>query len=225
MDQITSIINPEQITQNITEYYLMMTSSFLGVVGLSVMLVLLAFYSYRILKLEISVSAAIGCASLGYFTLAPILLEKIPTLPEGINLSAITGIACAILGWILAWLLHKVAIFLIGAVGGFYAGMMIFSYVTSKWPGVEFFFTDAFFWIVTGVVALLAGILFIYLFKFLYIFTTAFGGMLAVSYLLGLSIFGGNLMEMPYLIPTLAVGAIFGIVAMVVQYKKAAEAL
>ncbi len=221
MEQLTT--NLEQTTEQLLGFYQQMTGSFLGVIGVCVVLVLLAFYSYRILRVELSASAAIGGGALGYLVIAPLVLSNIQGLPEGIDFAAIIGIVCAILGWIIAWALHKLAIFLVGAGGGFYAGSFVYLFVALKWPEVEFLQSSAFFWIVSGILALAAGIIFVYLFKPLYILVTSVGGVTGAAYLLGASVFGAQVNEVQYLAPVLAVGAIFGTVAAVVQFKKASE--
>ncbi|MBR3680675.1 MAG: hypothetical protein IKL79_01570 [Clostridia bacterium] len=221
MEQLTTSI--EQMSQQLVGIYQQMTGTFLGVIGFCLALVLLAFYSYRILRVELSASAAIGGGALGYLVLAPLILSKIQGLPDGVDFAAVIGIACAILGWIIAWALHKLAIFLVGAGGGFYAGMYVFIFVALKWPEVEFLHSEAFFWIVCGVLALAAGIIFVYLFKPLYILVTAVGGTVAAAYLLGASVFGANVNNVQYLTPVLTAGAILGIIAAVVQFKKANE--
>lgn len=223
MEQILSTINIEAMTQNLQNFYMQMTGSFLFLIGACVILTVLAFYSYRILRLELAVSGAIGGGILGYTVIAPLVFSQIPNLPDiGIDYAALTGIVCTILGWVLAWALYKVAIFLLGAGAGFYGGMYIALYLMLKFPEQALFQNEIFFWAVCGLIALAAGLIFLFLFKFLYILTTSVGGMLGVAYLLGVSVFGASFFNNPtYLYPTLAAGAVFGIVAMVVQYKKA----
>ena len=224
MDQIISTFNPDALAESYAKMLEQMNGNFLFLVIYCIALVLTAFYSYRILRLELSISAALAGGYFGYLLLAPLLLEKIAdTLPEGVDFAVVIGVVCAILGWILAWVLHKIAVFLVGASGGFFGGTFAFGFIASMFPEVEFLSSDIFYWIITIVCALLAGVIFVYLFKFLYIFITSFGGMVGASYLLGVSMFGENAHEPMFLYPTLAVGAVFGLIAMVVQYKKAED--
>ena len=224
MEQILSTLNPEALAESYAKMLEQMNGNFLFLIIYCLALTLTAFYSYRILKIELSISAALAGGYFGYLFLAPMILEKIAdTLPEGIDFAVIIGAVCAILGWILAWALHKLAVFLVGAAGGFYGGTFAFVFIAYKFPEVEFLQTDIFYWIITIVCAILAGVIFVYLFKFLYIFITSFGGMVGASYLLGISMFGEKAHEPMFLYPTLAVGAVFGLIAMVVQYKKAED--
>ena len=113
MDQILSIVNPEALAESYTKILEQMNGSFLFVLIYCLALVLTAFYSYRILKLELSISAALAGGYFGYLLLAPLILANIAdTLPEGIDFCVIIGVVCAILGWVLAWVLHKIAVFL-----------------------------------------------------------------------------------------------------------------
>ena len=223
MDQILSTFNPDAFAESYAQMLAQMSGNFLFLVGFCIALVLLAFYSYRILKLELSISAAIGGAYLGYLFAPNMLAPLADTLPEGVDFAVIIGVACAILGWVLAWALHKLAVFLVGAAGGFYGGTIAFAFIALRFPDVEFLSSEIFCWIITIVCAILAGVIFLYLFKFLYIFITSFGGMIGAAYLLDISMFGYNAHEPMYLYPTLAVGAVFGLIAMVVQYKKAED--
>lgn len=222
MDQILG--NITQTTEQITNIYNQMTGTFIGVLGICLALLMLAFYSYRILRIELSASAAIGCGVLGYTFLAPFIFENIQGLPEWIDFAAILGLACAILGFVLAYAIHKLAIFIVGAASGFIAGFYVALWAAMKWSEVAFLQSQIFLWITCGVLALACGIIFVYLFKPLYIIVTAVGGSVAAAFLLGLSIFGENLFSTYFLIGTLSVGAIVGIVASVVQFKKASEA-
>ena len=167
MDQILG--NITQTTEQITNIYTQMTGTFLGVLGICLALLMLAFYSYRILRVELSLSAAIGCGALGYIVLAPFIFENIQGLPEWIDFAAITGLVCAIIGWALAYAVHKLAIFIVGAASGFIAGFYIALWAAMKWQEVAFLQSEIFLWITCGVLALACGIIFVYLFKPLYI--------------------------------------------------------
>ena len=119
MDQITA--NLQQSSEQIINFFNQMTGTFIGVMGVALVLLMLAFSSYRILRIVLAASASIGGGALGYLVLAPLIFANVEGLPEGIDYAAIVGIACAFIGWIIAWALHKLAIFLVGAGGGGYA--------------------------------------------------------------------------------------------------------
>ena len=220
MDQLTSFINNEELFAQIGELYTQMLSSFPMVLSVALALVLVAIYSYRIFRLELSVSGAVGCGALGYIFLAPFLLDKLPTV-EWIDLAAVIGVVCAILGWVLIYALHKVSLFLCGAAIGFYAGIFVASFLALNFTDVALLQNEVFFYVVCGICALACGIIFVFLFKLLYILITSFGGMIGACYLISLSVF--NEMNPPILYGTLAVGAVLGIIASVVQFKKASE--
>ena len=224
MEQILSTFNPDALAESYAKILEQMNGSFLFVVIYCLALVLTAFYSYRILKLELSIAAAIAGGYFGYLFLAPLILSNFAdSLPAEIDFCVIIGIVCTILGWVLAWVLHKIAVFLVGAAGGFYGGSFLYAFIAGQFSEVEFLQSELFYWILAGVCAILAGVIFVYLFKFLYIFITSFGGSIAAAYILGISMFGLNAHEPVYLYPTLGAGAVLGLIAMIVQYKKAED--
>lgn len=212
----------EQITSQITPLLEQMTGMFPALLGTIIVLILIAFCSYRFLRLELSVSGAIGLGFVGY-TYAPLLLAQIQGLPEGIDYSALVGAVCAILGWILAWLLHKIAIFAVGAGAGFSLGTIVFGFIYAAFPDVEFLGTPAFYYIVSIICAIAVGIIFVYLFKPIYIILTSFGGMICAGFLLSFSIFGMAALSGTYLYATLAAGAVLGLIATIVQFSKSSE--
>ena len=221
MDQITA--NLQQSSEQIINFFNQMTGTFIGVMGVALVLLMLAFSSYRILRIVLAASASIGGGALGNLVLAPLIFANVEGLPEGIDYAAIVGIACAFIGWIIAWALHKLAIFLVGAGGGFYGGIFVYDILKNTCPDVEFIQSDMCFWIVCIALAIIGGLLFAYLFKPVYILITGLSGSVAAAYLLGSSIFGVQVNDMNYLVPTLIVGAILGIIASVAQFKNSSD--
>ncbi len=221
MDQITA--NLQQSSDQIINFFNQMTGTFLGVLGVALVLLMLAFSSYRILRIVLSASASVGGGALGYLVLAPIIFANVEGLPEGVDFAAIIGIVCAFIGWVIAWALHKLAIFLVGAGGGFYGGIFVYDILKNTCPDVEFIQSDLCFWIVCVALAVIGGLLFAYLFKPVYILITGLSGAIAATYLLSSSIFGVQVNEMNCLVPTLIVGAIIGIIASVAQFKNSSD--
>jgi len=218
MNPLSSFVNEETMAQ-LEELYAQMLASFPILLSVALALILVALYSYRIFRLELSVGGAIGCGTAGYLFLAPFILEKIPNLPEGIDFAAIIAIVCAILGWVLIYALHKISLFLCGAGVGFYIGMILAAYLAAALPDAAIFQNNIVFWVICGICALALGIIFVFLFKPLYIILTSFGGMIGAAMLMAIAIFGQP--DSIVLYVTLGVGAVLGIIGTVVQFKKA----
>ena len=194
------------------------TAGFPAVLGIVIALIILAFYGYRLWSFEVKIIVAIALGVVGWsLATAYIPLESIP---EGINLPVIIGIACAILGAVIAKFLFKLSIFASGAFLGFSLGSVVFyPLLLGILSDVAFMYEPYMIYVVGGVFALLLGILFVTLFKHVYIIITSLGGMITAGYLVGALI-------SPTPIGTLvgvALGIVMGIVSTTKQYKMARE--
>jgi hypothetical protein len=201
---------------------------FAGYLGFPVILVavlicgLMAIYSYRIFRLSLTVFGAIGLGVVGGNIVAPLLINAMGEAPEGISMVAVCGFISALIGGLLMNFLFKVALFLSGAGAGFGLGIsVVLPLLINQFPDSTFFAGEGGFWVVGGVCALILGILFIFLFKFLYIVSTSMGGMITASLLVCTAIVpdGGVIVVAASII----IGFVAGIFAAVKQYKACEE--
>ena len=113
---------------------------------------------------------------------------------------------------------YKAATFLVGAGVGYSLSTIAAAYLGSDGAGIEFFEGTAGLIIVGVVCALIAAFLLLFCFKFFYILITSVAPMAAAGLIIGALVYP------EYALYTLIGGAVIGIIAMVYQYKKSAEA-
>ena len=191
---------------------------FIAVLAVAVVAGIIALYSYKLFRIELVLEGILGFGILGGFVLGPWLDTNLTFIPESISVSAIVGILFAIIGGLIMHFFFKFALFVTGAAAGWFAmygfGLPI---LANQFPDVQFFSDNAGKILIPILTAIIVGVLFIFLFKFLYIILTSFGGMGIAAILLGFAIApeGG----MITFIASAAVGVIAGIFATVYQYK------
>ena len=200
--------------------YLSYVEAYLFAVVLAAVVVcgIVALYSYKLFRIELVLEGILIFGILGGVVLGPMLENVITFVPDSISISAVVGIALAIVGGLIMHFFFKFALFVTGAAIG-WLGMTGFglSMLAQQFPDVELFTNNVGKIVIPILTAIILGVLFIFLFKFLYIIATSFGGMCAAALLLGLSISpAGDRMT---LIASLVVGVIAGIFATVYQYK------
>ena len=182
----------EEIVAMFSDPISILNAGFPVIFAIVISLIILAFYGYRLWTYEIKIIVAVVLGVVGY-TLSSTYIP-LESMPAGINLPAIIGFACAILGAVIAKFLFKLSIFASGAFLGFSLGSVVF------YP-------------------LLLGILFVTLFKHVYIIISSLGGMITAGFLVGTLIMPSN----AGIFVGVILGIVMGIVAMTKQYKMARE--
>lgn len=166
---LSTIFTPD-VLQGITEETLLMMEeyvnlpyTFLAIIAAAVLVLILAFNSYKMFKILIGIAGAIGGAYAGYTYLVPLIpLEGV--LP-GVNLGAVIGIACAGIGALIGYFLYMVGVFAIGGWVGWTVGLSILTSIVAGGNAAEFFTQEYAEYIFGGVGALIFAILFVSLFK------------------------------------------------------------
>ena len=183
----------------------------------TLLLGLLAIYSYKIFRIALTVGGAIIFGALGSIVIAPFIIKFIPTPPVGIELEYAIGFAFALLGGCIMKFFFKVALFISGAGAGVVLGAPICAIIRGIFPTVELFNHQLGEWVVSGVCALILGIISLFLFKFIYIVSTSLGGMIGAVVLIVASIKpqAGNAAMMVAIL----IGLIAGTIAAINQYK------
>ena len=210
--------NYEEIVAMFSDPISILQAGFPVIFALVISLIILAFYGYRLWTYEIKIIVAVVLGVVGYtLSLTYIPLES---MPAGINLPAIIGFVCAILGAVIAKFLFKLSIFASGAVLGFMLGSAVFyPLLLGILTDIPFMYEPYMIYVVGGVIALLLGILFVTLFKHVYIIITSLGGMITAGYLVGVLIMPST----TGIFVGAILGIVMGIVAMTKQYKMARE--
>ena len=185
-------------------------------------LILLAIYGYRLFKTTISVVVCIVCGIAGSF-IAPFILEaaSVPTVIEGVSLSAVIGIVFAGIGLLLGFKLYKISLFISCTAGAYLIYSPIITLLPVVFPDLPIsqlpiINTPEGIMITSAVLAILTGILLLLLFKPLYIIITSVGGVAVATALIAISV--APTYEMTVWVG-LILGAILGIPAAKHQFK------
>lgn len=210
--------NYEEIVAMFSDPVSILQAGFPVILGIVISLIILAFYGYRLWSYEVKIIVAIVLAVVGY-TLSSTYIP-LESIPEGINLPVIIGFVCAILGAVIAKFLFKLSIFASGAFLGFSLGSVVFyPLLLGILTDMPFMYEPYMIYVVGGVIALLLGILFVTLFKHVYIIITSLGGMITAGYLVGVLIMPST----TGIFVGVILGIVMGIVSMTKQYKMARE--
>jgi len=195
-----------QILHIVSQYF------FITLVSAAILLIINAFFGYKIFKFAIIVESAIGLGFIAYTFIGPWMFQN---PPDGVDLSAILGIVFAIIGALLAKFFIKIMLFVNGAGLGFAIGL-ISSYLLSA--SNEFFAKEWVPYVFGAIAALILGVLFIFFFKPVYIIVSSVFGLAAagfiISYLICPEIY------VIFSVIMTAIGLVFGIVAAVYQFKQ-----
>ena len=188
-----------------------------------VLLFILAFWGYKLLKACLAIAGAATFGIIGNTYLAPLLVPYTEnSVPAWINVSGIIGMVLAAIGALLMVKLFKLGIFAEGAALGYVLGSTATGIILTYVPNLEgFLSTPVGSIVVSCVLALILGVLFVLLFKHIFILVTSVGGLCAAGVLIG-SCF---VFELNPIILTVSagIGVIVGICAMVYQYKNARD--
>ena len=137
----------------------------------------LAFFGYTLFKKCLSLSGAVAFGIIGSSIVAPYIPVALPI----VNLPAVVGIVCAIIGAILITKAYKLALFVMGAGAGFYAGYFIVA---------PMFALDGVIAIVVGaVLAIIVALLALRIFKGIFILLTSVVSLAGIGALASLVIF------------------------------------
>ena len=185
---------------------------FITLISIALFLVFNAFFGYKIFKFAIIIESSVGLGFLSYAFVGPFFVK---TVSEAVNVYAIFGIVGAILGIILAVFLFKIMLFLNGAALGGISCLSFF--YLFRFDSV--ILSSTWFIITASVIsAILIGLLFVFLFKPIYILITSVGGMTLAGFILSALICPKVLVILSIIFS--AVGFIAGIVAAVYQFRR-----
>jgi hypothetical protein len=177
--------------------------------------IVLAFFAYKIFKLAITVSVALGFGLLGNW-LTPIVLNGV-AIPESIKIVPIVTFALAIIGALLAMWLYKIAVFANGAALGYFVGKFAVGYLGANGAGIAFFDGTAGKIVVSVVCAIIVAFLVVFFYKYIYIILTSIASMAVVGAIIGAFVYP------TFTLYALIAGAVIGLIPMIYQFKSADE--
>lgn len=183
---------------------------------------LIAFFGYRIFKYAVYLVSAVSFAVFGnVFVLDFVKGFIAPLIPESISVAAIAGLIFALLGLLLSIFCYKFVMFLVGG-GLTFLLSDFFIAILSMFVSLPSFLTEGIGkTIISVILSLVVGLLFMSFFKFIYILLTSVGSLSLAFALLIIAI-------IPNADASLAgtacfIGAIIGVVAMFLQFKADAK--
>lgn len=194
-----------QIWGLISQYF------FITLISAVILLIINAFYGYKIIKFTIIAESSIGLGFVGNSLLAPLIFQN---PPERVNLAAIMGIVFAIAGALLAIFLFKLMLFINGAgigaiLGAFGCYLLSPDGVSTKTWVIA---------VICSVGAIVLGVLFIFLFKPVYIIVTSVLGLSLAGFIISYVICPD--VYVIFSVIMTAIGFIAGIAASVFQFRK-----
>lgn len=203
---------PENVISMYTNFTIPITLITVAVLGL------IAFFGYRIFKYAVKVVAAVAFAVLGNFFVLDFIRDFIsPMLPESFSIAAVSGLVFALIGLVLSIFCYKFVMFLAGGGIAFMLSDTIIALV-GKFVALPSFLTAGIGkTIVSVLIALIVGLLFMCCFKLIYIILTSVGSLALSFALILLAIIPSAGLSLTGI--ALAVGAIVGLVAMFLQFK------
>ncbi len=185
---------------------------FVTLISAVLFLVFNAFFGYKIFKFAIIIESSVGLGFLFYSFVGPFIVRKVP---ENVNVYAIFGIVGAIIGIFLAVFLLKIMLFVNGAAIGAISSLALLFLFSSE---NEILSSVWFAIVASAISAILVGLLFVFLFKPIYILVSSVGGMTLAGFILSALICPAILVILSVIFS--AIGFIAGIVAAVYQFKR-----
>lgn len=173
----------------------------------------LAFFAFKIFKLAITVSVALGFGILGNW-LTPIVLNGV-AIPESINIVPIVTFSLTIIGALLAMWLYKVAVFANGAAIGYFVGGFAVKYLGAGGAGIAFFDGNAGKIVVSVACAVIVAFIVVFFYKYLYIILTSLASMALAGVIIGSFVYP------TFALYALAGGAVVGLIPMIYQFRSA----
>lgn len=180
-------------------------------IGMILGLVFAAFFSFRLLKLEIVIMGASVGYSLGSVELAALVGDAI----TGVNIGVILGVVCAILCAILSVKLYKLCVFISGGIVGYGLGTALFPSLVDGF-GVLPIEPELLVTIMSAVVAIILAFVIYKIFKPFYIIITSIASMFLAGSMAAMLLFNGD--ETAIGVGAM-VGLVLGVFAMVKQFK------
>ena len=187
------------------------------------LLVLLSLEGYKIFKGALYVIVPGGLAFAAFKFLAGFVVsklgDKLPALPYGITYEVIIAVVAAIIGAVLVKFAYKTTIMLLGTAVGFVIGYLgVARLFVRLFPTLAFLQSRPAKAIIGFIIAAIMGIIFILLFKHMFIVLSAIGCMGAAGFLLGMLVMPAA--PLLYKLAVAGLGAVIGIYSTIHQYNE-----
>jgi hypothetical protein len=207
---------PENIILMYTDFTIPITLVLVALLGL------IAFFGYRIFKYAVRLIAAVAFAVLGNFFVLDFVRDFIsPMLPESFSVAAISGILFALIGLILSICCYNFVMFLIGGGLSYMFASSILAGIGTLIEVPAILLEGIGFTVVSILIALVVGLLFMCCFKLIYIILTSIGSIAIAFALILLAVVPSADTTITGI--ALGIGAAVGLIAMFLQLKADAK--
>ena len=183
-------------------------------------LLLIAFEGYKLFKMALYAGGATAFAALGYLYLAPLVADYTKgMIPEIVNTYVLVAVICGLVAVFLTKFAFNFMIMILGGGCGFLFGYMyVWRVLTAYFNTLEFLKLFPARCIIGGVFAAIAGLLFILIFKHVFMVGSGLGSAVFASILLRKVLVPGG--DDNVKICFVVFGAILAIFAIIHQYKE-----
>lgn len=188
------------------------------------LLALFAFEGYKLFKLVVYAGGAFGFAYIGYNFIAPLIAPSVEGIvPDIININALVAVLCAVVAIFLTRFAYNFVIMLLGGGAGYLLGSVaVYNILLGYFNTLDFLKAGYIKHIVGGIFAAIFGILFILLFKHVFMILTSFGGLIGAALLLQMLLVPSA--DWKIKICFILVGIAIAVFAVVRQYKEEEKA-
>lgn len=231
---VQDVINLDAITAKVSELVNMLPAPILALyqehtviclMAVVCALALLAFEGYKLFKMALYVVSAVSFGVVGFWYLAPIIPENIRAMvPEIVEFDVLVAVACALVAFIICRCAYTFMIMILGGVVGYFVGStVVYDLLLTHFDTLEFLKMDMVKHIVGGAIASVMVLIFIVMFKHLFIIGTSFGGTLSAALVLQSILIPAADDNM--VICFIILGIALGVFALMRQYKEEEKAM
>lgn len=188
------------------------------------LLALLAFEGYKLFKMGVYAAGAFVFGFVGYSYIYPLLADTLSgKLPEIIDPAVLVAVVFALVAIFLTRFAYDFMILALGGVTGYFLGsMVVYNLLVGYFTTLDFLKSDIVKYIVGGIFAAILGIVFILLFKHIFMVGTSFICMMEAA--LSLQVILLPEADITIKLSFLVLGIVLGIFAVVYQYKQEEKA-
>ncbi len=188
--------------------------------GIICILMLFALEGYKIFKMAMYVGSAFLFGYFGMVYFAPLLPQSVTSfIPAGIQVNVIVALVCALVAIFLTRCAYDFMIMLLGGALGYLLGStVLYNLLLKYFHTLDFLKLPAVKHVVGGAIAAVVAILFILLFKHLFMILTSFGCTVAAALVLQNLVMPGA--EMTIKVAFAIFGFALGIYCVVRQYRQ-----
>lgn len=187
---------------------------------------LLAFEGYKLFKMALYAVSAVAFGTVGFWYLAPVIPENIKAMvPEVVEFDVLVAVACALVAILICKCAYTLMIMILGGVVGYFVGStVVYNLLLTHFNTLEFLKMEMVKHIVGGAIASVMVLIFILMFKHLFIIGTSFGGTISAALVLQniLMPAADDNMKICYIILAIAIG-VFGLMRQYKEEEKAVE--